>query len=1550
MFKKIKNNENSLIFSLIIPVYKTNIEIFRKCLNSIANIRFNKDLFEVIIINDGMSNFKPYNEIIQKTLISNNIQSKLITNDLNLKQGYSRYEGLKIAKGEYIHFIDSDDIVLPEIYSILNQYKVDEPVFILFKEKLMDRHLEIPQNEVFDKLINCLCFEELKDKIFSNIHIKYLKYLNAFFLHSKVFNRKWLLKNTKSWIANLYAEDILLTMEIFIKTDKFKICDEKLYEYNSNSDSITANFDMKFFFDNLFVYDKILTMIKSSNRLDLKELLLYLILTTCNFYYYYLDNFKPFLSKILKKYNDLEKCCLSDYNQYPLNNKLHYDIIKKNKKLWELFHQILPESDLFFQKMIELSDDETVIPYVKHQNRKTITEKKYKINDSLEKHEKIYLKESVQALGLDLETLFLSAVLFTLTKVVYNKKILITKLYKRHNRDNNAPSIERIIFAYEFDTSMDCITFFKDIQKQNKKIMDYKDYFQNVFKDYNNIDLPDFQFYYEEDTLQQNDNIPESNFTIIINCKENMIKVVYNDSLYSFEMVDLFVDNFLIVLKNLIYNRGKYLSDISIYSDSNEYDFVKPTLTLNKLFEEVFCKNDDKIALIDCKNSLTFNELNQNANKIANFLIKNGLEIEDRVIIKLEKSINLIISVFGVIKAGGTFIIIDIDDPDERINLIKEDANAKYIIDKHNISSFLQEKNENNPEIDLNLDNIFWISYTSGSTGKPKGVMVTHKSEACKLKIEEYDIITTNDTFLLMLKPIFNLFIKDLFIFLFKGLTIIIPNDTQLQNPLSLLRLYEFSKFNIITTTPSRLSAMLENFQNVIKKMKVIILGGEILTKQFLDRIKKVTNARIFNIYGLSEDSGHCNVNILLNNNEDSVSVGKPILNVVEKIVDIDGNPLPPGMIGELWVGGPGITKGYWNQLQLTKNKYINMNNIHFFKTGDIASRDKENNYYIMGRIDNQIKLRGQIINPAEIKNNIPQDIGVEKTVIITKQENDEEILCLYFTTTETLTEKEISKIKNKMKTAFKNTMPNFMIPQSLIYLDEFPRTKTDKVDYYNLPKPSFIKTKKNPPLNKIEKTIFKMAQDYIGHNNFNANANLISIGFTSLLLLKLISKVSQKYNTQINLNNLYENISIHTLSNEIKNSKNREKELKPNTKNELYPLTPQQLTYLADDMDNPLKYNIPYFLKFKNTTAEFVKKILEQTIDLNIYMKTYFVMKNNKIYQKRNDKQKVDIKIYDKNYNVNFNEIIELFKYPLFKVGIIPYNKEEIIVFFNIHHIITDAFSIEYFHQDLLNLYLGNKVPTKKFNYYDYSIDLLKSEKQNIAKASKYLKEKLKKNSLLKYMNTIPKKTDENYSEKLKVEFQSLKIKVFIEKYNISYNILFLSSTILSLSKFLNNENIFLEYIFNGRETSQYSNTIGLFRRHIPLFFNLDPKNELMNHVDYIKSELEKTHEIGSNSLFEDFILFFKKIDPPKIVYNFHQINKKSDDEIEVIKKDNLSNFTNEMIISVYVEDTYNFSIEIVYDKSYFTKIEVEELSNLIKNCIMKIISKPNDKIGTIL
>ncbi|MDR1820598.1 MAG: AMP-binding protein [Methanobrevibacter sp.] len=1525
--------------------------------------------------------------------------------------------------GDYVHFVDSDDEIFPNTYTTLIEYLNDEPNFVLFKEDCIVANSEtVQQDFVFKNLVNNMDSNELKNHLFLKEDIKKIRGAFSVVLHNKLFNRVWLLNNTKFWVPNLFTEDTLLTFEILLKTEKFKVClDELYYYYYLNPISTMNNKNNKLFTDALLVFDKVFECIHLEVRYELIYFVLDNFLGFYSSYSSYMSNkFDSFFIEILEKYDNID---------FKFMNKYQYQWFKNDSKLKLFVPYILNKEDLFFQEIIDFKEH-TIIPYsMKEKNtinydKKNIMFKSFKL-DILIEH---VLNKRLIGLKLDLESIFISVLCLLLTKFVYNNKILITKLYKKSSylKDNEykfyvGGDFEKIIFGLNVDTSLDYQLFLKKVEKQNRTVIEYENYFQKTFKDYNNIILPDFQFYYnlnenKEHNSKINNNtlkfkyelIPESNFTVIYDDNNMIIK--YNSNLYDENLINLFFSNFSTVFNKFIDYNNQTLSDISLYSkEQNNNQLSTVTETFNKIVDNY----GDKIALIASDKTLTFNELDAESNRIANSLIKRGLEKGDKVLLILNRDSKLISAIFGVIKVGGVFILINPDDPLDRINFIRDDTDAKFLvsfegfIDKirshskilypyihlenkndgfhkdifytgstfvFNVNDFVRE-DDNLTNTRLKPSDVLCIAYTSGSTGFPKGVVLTHDSIPNNVELKSiFNIMdfNDNDKYLLDLNQNFAVaFFSELLIFLNLGISIVLTDENQLINPLKLKNLHEKTKFNMMVAIPSKLNEYLKNdfIEDLVKEMKMIVFIGEKHTANLVNRAKSINNnLYLINVYGASE-TFLSNIKLIDDYNQ---CIGKPVQFFNEFVVDLDNNPLPEGMGGELVVGGQCLAKGYLNDYELTKEKFIKINKTPFFKTGDLAIYDEKGNYSIIGRLDNQIKLRGQRIDPGEIENNVPEDIGVEKTIVTVNNKNDNQVLVLYFTTkSKTLKKTEICKLKEDIEKNLKTKLPQYMVPQSYVYLDGFPKTPTGKISMKELKDYEDNIEEIIEPSNDLEQTIYNICVDILGHDDFGVNDSFPSIGFSSLNIVNLFYKISNYNSVLFSLRDLLDtNYNIRTLAKEIEKEINllsktslknhslkKKNSLNNNSHFNYYPLSPQQKVYLSkiEDYYNDFNYNLLEVIVFDKSISDVYKlrDALIKTIDLNYFIKTYFIKKDSNIYQKKNKNHKINIKIHNKKITdqikKEFVKPFNLFKKQLFRFELY-YWDDEISLICDFHHIILDALSLFLFFDDLVKIY-QDEVIIKEFDYFDYVLELSEnivcrsSDENSVYESiydSKYFDEQIEKFPFEKYDSL---KSVKRYDLiKLFLRFDKNTIGDFLEKNNILGQDLFLASLVLAASKFIGMNDVLIEFISHGRENSKYSNVFGLFSKNIPLFFKLDYNSSFGDYIRYIQQTYSDGIKYSSGTI-EKSNQILRNI-KPKILFNYIDYSSKNR-KYSFETGEHLKIDENEISVIVYVGEEYGVSIE--YSDHIYSDEDIKKFSGYFELILHRIINGVKGKIKDI-
>ena len=606
-------------------------------------------------------------------------------------------------------------------------------------------------------------------------------------------------------------------------------------------------------------------------------------------------------------------------------------------------------------------------------------------------------------------------------------------------------------------------------------------------------------------------NVPK--FKINIKIESRGVLVQYDDSLYSQRLGNALAESIVAVAERMIAQPQMKVRQLSIVSKNQEEELshLRQTATGEapfKLFHECIGhfaeQQPDQEALVACDAVYTYREMDELTNRIANGLRQRGVETGDRVALLLPRTSRLILSLFGVLKAGAAYIPCDPDYPADRVKLILEDSEAKLIITPELAEELLKTAETEQPATNVTPDDLAYLIYTSGSTGRPKGVMLRHEGICNYLyghpaNVFAHAVMTDAKRMLSVTTISFDAALQDIGMCYFNGKTLILATEEQANNPIDLAHLMQEQQINMVSGTPSRWQTWLTSpdFCDAIAKVNICRAGGEKFSDQLLSQMRSVTKARIFNCYGPTE------ITVASNNAELTdvklVTVGKPQLNVKEFIVDADGNELPAGVVGELYIGGRGVARGYNNLDEMTRERFVEYHGTRIYKSGDYAKWLPDGNVVILGRTDHQIKLRGLRIELGEIENVMLKVEGVKKVVILIRKLNDKEHLCAYYTA-----DRDIAP--DVLKAEISKSLTQYMVPTAYLQLKEMPMTPNGKTDVKALPEPQLaLSGEYEAPANDTERTFCDIFAKILQMDKVGATDNFFDLGGTSLVVTRVI-------------------------------------------------------------------------------------------------------------------------------------------------------------------------------------------------------------------------------------------------------------------------------------------------------------------------------------------------------------------------------------------------------------------------------------------------------------
>lgn len=621
-------------------------------------------------------------------------------------------------------------------------------------------------------------------------------------------------------------------------------------------------------------------------------------------------------------------------------------------------------------------------------------------------------------------------------------------------------------------------------------------------------------------------NVPK--FKINIKIETRGVVVQYDDSLYSQELAQSLAGSIVAVAEYMVAQPQEKIRHLSIVSKTQEAQLSElrevatgeaPFSLFHQCISHFAETQPDHEALVAVDASFTYREMDEVTNRIAAALVQHGVQPRDRVALLLPRTSRLILSLFGVLKAGAAYIPCDPDYPADRVKLILEDSEARFIITTADrlasvpegkgieVEELINNQIINNKILNdriINGNDLAYLIYTSGSTGRPKGVMLRHEGICNYLYGHPANVfanaVYTDAKRILSVTTIsFDAALQDIGMAFFNGKTLIVATEEQANNPLVLANLIQEQHINMVSGTPSRWQTWLtsDDFCKAIANVNICRAGGEKFSDSLLNRMRSVTKARIFNCYGPTETT------VASNNKElthaDIVTVGKPQLNVREFIVDTDGNELPVGVVGELYIGGRGVAGGYNNLDEMTAERFIQYHGERVYKSGDYAKWLPDGDVVILGRTDNQIKLRGLRIELGEIENVMLRVSGMKKVVITIRNINGKEHLCAYYSA-----DREIQP--DALKNEIAKSLTQYMVPTAYMQMQTWPMTPNGKTDVRKLPEPVLaVSAAYEAPANPTEKTFCDIFGDILQMDKVGATDNFFELGGTSLIVMQVI-------------------------------------------------------------------------------------------------------------------------------------------------------------------------------------------------------------------------------------------------------------------------------------------------------------------------------------------------------------------------------------------------------------------------------------------------------------
>jgi aspartate racemase len=656
----------------------------------------------------------------------------------------------------------------------------------------------------------------------------------------------------------------------------------------------------------------------------------------------------------------------------------------------------------------------------------------------------------------------------------------------------------------------------------------------------------------------------------------------YNSDLFDRENIARLVGHFQTLLESIVTDPdrpiGKYplLTDAEyqqIVLDWNDTDAdYNYDRTIHQMFEERVAQSSDRIAVVFEDRQLTYGELNAKANQLARYLQSLGVEKEVLVGICADRSLEMVVGLLAILKAGGAFLALDPTYPQDRIAYMLEDARVSILLTQSQLLETLPQnqarlvvldrdrdliarQSSENIECATTSENLSYAIYTSGSTGKPKGVMITHNNlchyvQAMAMRLG----VKGDDRYLHTASFAFSSSVRQLMVPLSQGATSIVTNTEQRRNPLATFELIKQKRVTVIDIIPSywrNCVNILAQLQPETKKtlldnqLRLIVSASEPLPsdlpRRWLQEFKHDT--LLINMFGQTETTGIVTTTPMAIDDDDRVKImpiGRPLPNAQTYILDSELNPLPVGIPGILYLGGANLARGYLNRPELSAEKFIvnpfrNREGARIYDSGDLACYRSDGSIDFIGRQDNQVKIRGFRIELGEIEGAIADHSNIKETVVVAREDRSgDKRLIAYIVPLE----ESASIATSELRRLLKQKLPEYMIPFAFVVLDALPRTPNGKVNRLALPAPNFNRNELEQsfvaPRNELEQQIANIWEKNLNLSPIGIRDNFFDLGGNSLLAVSLFAEIEQNFQAKLPLSTLFQAPTIEELANII--------------------------------------------------------------------------------------------------------------------------------------------------------------------------------------------------------------------------------------------------------------------------------------------------------------------------------------------------------------------------------------------------------------------------------
>ncbi|AIK38221.1 D-alanine--poly(phosphoribitol) ligase, subunit 1 [Bacillus pseudomycoides] len=846
----------------------------------------------------------------------------------------------------------------------------------------------------------------------------------------------------------------------------------------------------------------------------------------------------------------------------------------------------------------------------------------------------------------------------------------------------------------------------------------------------------------------------------LINHKKRFVNLLEDIS-------DLQVDSPIGKLELLLHEERKHLVEWN--QTMKESSFV----SVPALIEKQVSKSPDSIAVICDGIELTYKELNEQVNQLAHFLLERGVQSKEFVALAFPRSVEMVIGMLAVLKTGAAYLPIDPEYPEDRITYILSDAKPACILthssvlgdlpNGDHITRVVLDNQDTKEELrgyqKNNLDsfdgaaplNPAYTIYTSGSTGKPKGVVVPMQSLSnFLLAMQDQFSLHVNDRLLAVTTFAFDISALEIYLPLISGASVQIAQKEAVQDSSALTEIIQKENITIMQATPTLWHALVTDYPERLIGLKVLV-GGEALPSNLASRLKEL-NCHVTNLYGPTETTIWSTFMDMNEEESGTPSIGRPIWNTEVYVLDAGLQPVPPGVVGELYIAGTGLANGYLGRPELTAERFVanpfGKLGTRMYRTGDLVKWRKDGSLDYVSRADHQIKIHGFRIELSEVETVLSQHPHVEQVVVIVREDRPGDKRLVAYIVPDADGNLDLVEIR----TYAEGSLPGYMIPSAIMMMSELPLTPNGKINRKVLPAPDFnLLVSERVARNPQEEILCDLFAEVLSIARIGIDDNFFEIGGHSLLASRLMGRIRETLGVELGIGKLFESPTVAELVKQLDSTQSARPAIQKVERPREVPLSfAQRRLWFLNCLEGPSPtYNIPVVIRMSGElNREALQAAFYDIVDRHETLRTIFpntlgtshqqILETNEanptlIVTQTTDSELPKVLAEAVRYSFNLAEE------PAIRMELFEINPDEHVLLVLLHHIVGDGWSLNPLSRDIATAYQvhckGESVQWKSLpvQYADYALwqqELLGNESAQgslISQQIEFWKEELK-------------------------------------------------------------------------------------------------------------------------------------------------------------------------------------------------------------------------------